>query len=160
MAASGYPSVKACGTLSCWASCRRRPKNSASRMSILRKTSTRWSAISTSFNKLPAFHKLDVAFQEMVMRESLTRLPLHPFEYQVPRFSAEPGHAKKDQQDRRPIGIGVLVPRDLAVNFGFNPKFLAQFPLDRRPRSFACLHLAARKLPLELVGLSLPPLAN
>ncbi len=71
------------------------------------------------------FDEVDIAVQEFVVWKSRRRLPTDLIEGQVFRFSFEPHYQEKDQMDRRPARVLILVARQFLADLGGNVQLFA-----------------------------------
>ena len=94
-------------------------------------------------------HEIQIAVEKVVAGQTRMARPLELLKYNIRRDTAEFSHSKKNQQNRVPARIGMLVPDHLFADLSADIEFLAQFARKRGTRLLAVFDFASGKLPLQ-----------
>src|SRR5215831_13590284 len=101
-----------------------------------------------------------VAIQEIVGRQSIERLPADLLKDAVHGLAFKLGDAVKDQLNRGPARIRVLVAGDFLSDRSADIKLLRQFARERRAQLLTRFRFSARELPFPGVMATSFPLAD
>jgi len=101
-----------------------------------------------------------IPLKKIKLPQTLSTSPNNFRENPVLNLPTPTRNPKKYQENRILPGISELIPGNLGPRLRIDPQLLPKLAHQRLPRRFPRLHLPARKLPLQRMGLIRTPLAN
>ena len=112
-----------------------------------------------NFTSCDAGDQFAVRFQEIVPRKLGTRRPRDGFENLVPGLAFEGWHGKENHFDVA-VGIAVTETENFLSDLGVDRQFLGELAAQAILQALAVKDLAARKFPLQAVGVRAMALAD